>query len=228
MPVTSLWFGDSIVQGCCRTLASSPTMAEVASKALGWQAPHVEAFGGTGYLSTVLVYGVTRPAYPDKIGWFVVGASYRVVIIGGGNNDARAGFSPQAFRAAARSTFQQVRRALPNARLVVLGPYSSRGTGYTYQRMIEREEAARAGALFIDGIAEGWFRGEPDLTSNDEFCPSDRNLTYLGRPLIGGKTAGCFTGRPDLLSSDGFHPNDAGQAYLGARVAAHLRALNLL
>ena len=49
-----------------------------------------------------------------------MGASYRVVIIAGGNNDARASFSPAAFRAAVRVTLAQVKRALPEATLVVL------------------------------------------------------------------------------------------------------------
>ena len=90
-------------------------------EALGWLAPEVKGFGDTGYTTSG---GATRPSYVDNIGRYVVGASYRVVIIAGGNNDARASFSPTAFRAAVRSTSAQVRRAPPDATLVVLGPSS--------------------------------------------------------------------------------------------------------
>jgi lysophospholipase L1-like esterase len=178
--VTSLWFGDSIVQGCCRTAPSSLNMAQVASKSLGWQVPQVQGFPGTGYTTKATVKGVTRPAYADNIAQYVDDAHYRVVIVAGGNNDARKGFSPEDFRAAVRATLQHVRHALPDAKLVVVGPYSPDGTGYTDQRTIEREEAARAGALFIDGIAPGWFKGQSALLAKDGFSPNDAGQAYLG------------------------------------------------
>jgi lysophospholipase L1-like esterase len=155
-------------------------MAQVASKVLGWQVPQVRGFGGTGYTTRVSVAGVLRPAYPDNIGRYLSARSYRVVIVAGGNNDAHRGFSPAAFRAAVRSTLAQVKRAQPDARLVVLGPYSPNGSGYTQQRRIEAQEAARVGAPFIDGVAEGWFRARPDLLSKDGFHPNDAGQAYLG------------------------------------------------
>jgi lysophospholipase L1-like esterase len=139
-------------------------------EALGWLAPEVKGFGGRGYTTSS---GATRPRYVDNIGWYVVGASYRVVVIAGGNNDARASFSPTAFRAAVRSTSAHLRRAPPDATLVVLGPYSPSGVGYVGQRTIEREEAARIGVPFIDGVAQGWFKDRPDPISRDRFHPND-------------------------------------------------------
>jgi lysophospholipase L1-like esterase len=179
-PMTSLWFGDSIVAGCCRTESSARNMAQVASAALGWPTPQVHGFPGTGYTTSAKAEGKTARAYEDNIGQYVDGARYRVVIIAGGNNDARKGFSPGAFRAAVRSTFDHVRRALPDAKLVVLGPYSPSGTGYTIQRTIEREEAARVKASFVDGIDAGWFKGQSGLISKDGFSPNDAGQAYLG------------------------------------------------
>jgi lysophospholipase L1-like esterase len=181
VPVTSLWFGDSIVEGCCRSRPSSPNMAQMAAATLGWQAPQVQGFPGTGYVRTARVKGVTLPAYGAGISRYLAGARYRVVVIAGGNNDARGGpFSPVVFRAAVRSTLQQVKTALPAAKLVVVGPYSPDGTGYAAQRTIEREEASRVRATFIDSIAQGWLVGQPTLISKDGFSPNDAGQAYLG------------------------------------------------
>jgi lysophospholipase L1-like esterase len=179
-PVTSLWFGDSIVQGCCRTNPSSLNMAEMAAATLGWQKPQVQGFPGTGYVKTAKVKGVTLPAYDKNIGQYLAGSHYKVVIIAGGNNDAQGAFSPVAFRTAVRSTLQQVRTALPDARLVVVGPYSPNSTGFAPQRLIEREEAARAKATFIDGIAGGWFKGLSQVIAKDGYSPNDTGQAYLG------------------------------------------------
>jgi hypothetical protein len=75
---------------------------------------------------------------------------------------------------------QEVKRTLPDTELVVVGPYSPNGTGYAVQRTIEREEAARFKATFIDGIAQGWFVNQPQLIAKDGFSPNDDGQAYLG------------------------------------------------
>ncbi|MDP9435289.1 MAG: SGNH/GDSL hydrolase family protein [Actinomycetota bacterium] len=179
-PVTSLWFGDSIVEGCCRSAASSPRMAEVAARRLGWAQPVVVGAGGTGYLTSRTRDGIRVGPYPERIKAAVDGAYYDVVVVAGGNNDATRAFDPGKFEAAVRTVLQQVRSSLPEAHIVLLGPYSPTGQGYVEQRRIERAEAQRVGAAFIDQVAQGWMRGRPNLLHTDEFHPNDAGQTHLG------------------------------------------------
>jgi hypothetical protein len=155
-------------------------MAQTAAATLGWKEPQVRGFPGTGYVTASKINGVAQPAYRENIGQFLTGTHYRVVVVAGGNNDAVARFSPALFRAAVRSTLHQVRLSLPEAKLVVLGPYSPNGSGYAAQRIIEREEAKAVGAMFIDGVAQGWFLGQQSLISKDGFSPNDAGQAYLG------------------------------------------------
>ena len=179
-PVTSLWFGDSIVEGCCRSAAASPRMAEVAARRLGWAQPVVVGAGGTGYLTSRTRDGVRVGPYPERIKAAVDGAYYDVVVVAGGNNDATRAFDPAKFQAAVRTVLQQVRSSLPEAHIVLLGPYSPNGQGYVEQRRIERAEAQRAGAAFVDQVAQGWMRARPNLLHTDEFHPNDAGQTHLG------------------------------------------------
>ncbi len=179
-PVTSLWFGDSIVEGCCRSTSSVRSMAQEAASQLGWAEPQIAAGGGTGYLTARTLGDVRSASYPERIEAAVQSAYYDVVIVAGGNNDATASFDPVRFRSAVREVLAQVRANLPEAQMVVLGPYSPDGTGYDMQRTIEREEAARVGAAFIDGVALGWMRGRLDLLDGDGFHPNDAGHAHLG------------------------------------------------
>jgi lysophospholipase L1-like esterase len=179
-PVTSLWFGDSIVEGCCRSSDRIPTMAQVAARRLGWAPPQVAAAGGTGYITERNVNGVRSGSYVERIAAAVEGSYYDVVVVAGGNNDDTAAFDPNAFRRAVRTVLEQVRTSLPEAQLVVLGPYSPDSTGYRAQRAIEQEEAARVGAVFIDQVGQGWMRGRTELLDPDDFHPNDAGHAHLG------------------------------------------------
>jgi lysophospholipase L1-like esterase len=179
-PVTSLWFGDSIVEGCCRSSSGVPTMATVAAQRLGWAPPQIAAAGGTGYTTQRVLEGVRSGTYVERIAAAVEGSYYDVVVVAGGNNDDTAAFDPAQFRAAVRTVLDEVRTNLPEAQLVVLGPYSPDGTGYQAQRTIEQEEAARVGAVFVDQVAEGWMRGRRGLLNSDGFHPNDAGHAHLG------------------------------------------------
>ena len=179
-PVTSLWFGDSIVEGCCRSSDTVPAMAAVAARRLGWAPPQIAAAGGTGYTTQRVLDGVRSGTYVERIAAAVEGSYYDVVVVAGGNNDDTDAFDPARFRTAVRTVLQQVRTSLPDAELVVLGPYSPDGTGYAQQRAIEQQEAARLGAVFVDPVAEGWMRGGEALLTDDGFHPDDAGHAHLG------------------------------------------------
>jgi lysophospholipase L1-like esterase len=179
-PVTSLWFGDSIVEGCCRSSSKVPTMAQVAARRLGWAPPQIAAAGGTGYITQRNLNGVRSGSYVERIAAAVEGSYYDVVVVAGGNNDDTDAFDATAFRNAVRTVLDQVRTSLPKTRLVVLGPYSPDSTGYRAQRAILQEEAARAGAVFVDQVGQGWMRGRTGLLDPDGFHPNDAGHAHLG------------------------------------------------
>ena len=179
-PVTSLWFGDSIVEGCCRSSSTVPTMAAVAARRLGWALPQIAAAGGTGYTTQRNLDGVVSGTYVERIAPAVEGSYYDVVVVAGGNNDDNAAFDPVAFRTAVRTVLEQVRTSLPEAQLVVMGPYSPDGTGYRAQRAIQQEEAARVGAAWVDPVGQGWMRGRTRLLDPDGFHPNDAGHAHLG------------------------------------------------
>jgi lysophospholipase L1-like esterase len=179
-PVTSLWFGDSIIEGCCRTTPNVPTMAQVAASRLGWAPPQTAAAGGTGYVTARTLGGTRSGTYTERIAAAVEDSYYDVVVVAGGNNDATATFDPAAFRTAVRAVLRQVKTSLPDSTLVVLGPYSPDGTGYKEQRVIEAEEAARIGAVFVDPVGRQWMRGRKGLLDADGFHPNDAGHSHLG------------------------------------------------
>lgn len=183
--VKSLWFGDSIIEGCCRSRASSPTMAQVAAAELGWAQPEVVGVGGTGYLTARTSDGTRVGPYTERIEAAVSGASFDVVVIAGGNNDANEAFDPERFRAAVRSVLEQVTTRLPDAELVVLGPYSPTGRGYVAQRRVLYEEAVRSGARLVDQVARRWMAGREDLLDADGFHPNDAGQRHLGVQAAG-------------------------------------------
>lgn len=178
--VTSLWFGDSIIEGCCRTKRSSPSLSEVAASQLGWAEPQIVGAGGTGYVTSRTRDGVRVGPYTERIEAAVEGAYYDVVVIAGGNNDASPVFDREEFRTAVRSVLAQVRVSLPDAHIVVLGAYSPDGKGYVAQRIVQSEESLRIGATFIDQVARGWMRDRPELLHTDSFHPNDAGQYELG------------------------------------------------
>lgn len=179
-PVTSLWFGDSIVEGCCRSSSAVPAMAAVAARRLGWAPPQIAAAGGTGYTTQRNLAGVTSGTYVERIAAAVEGSYYDVVVVAGGNNDDTPAFDPEAFRTAVRTVLDQIKTSLPEAHLVVMGPYSPDGAGYRAQRAIQQEEAARVGAVWIDPVGQGWMRGQTGLLDPDGFHPNDAGHAHLG------------------------------------------------
>lgn len=179
-PVTSLWFGDGVTAGCCRSDPASAGMAEVAARRLGWAVPQVVGEAGTGFLTAAEADGVRTGPFPERIQAAVEDSYYDVVVVAGGNEDAGDGFDAGAFRAAVRTVLAQVRTSLPDAELVVLSAYSPDGRGLDELRGIQREESERVGAVFVDQVASGWMRGRPDLLHTDRFHPDDAGQVLLG------------------------------------------------
>ena len=111
-----------------------------------------------------------------------------LVVFFGSRNDEPA--DPQTFPALAAGTFQLARFGAPGAKLLVIGPpwpTASPPPAVLKIRDSLRDQAALAGAAFIDPITEGWFVGRPNLIGLDGFHPTDAGHAYLAEkiaPLI--------------------------------------------
>jgi lysophospholipase L1-like esterase len=100
---------------------------------MGWDS-WVSGVGGSGYLATG---GGSVVKFRDRLQADVIAHSPDVVVWAGGHNDG--GFSAAAVRAEARLCWEAVRSALPDARQIVVSPFSQFAT------ITAEREAIRAG-----------------------------------------------------------------------------------
>jgi hypothetical protein len=132
------------------------------------------AQSGTGY--TVAPQSGTKP-YPDRVEE-IVGQHPDVVIVEGSRNDKDAGRT----RTAAEDVFQRLRRGLPDAKVLVIGPiYSSETRQGTVAVNEAVKAAARAAGLpYLDPVADGWFTGPAhDHIGPDGVYPTEAGHRYL-------------------------------------------------
>lgn len=114
--------------------------------------------------------------------------SDKLVVFFGSRNDQPV--APQRVADLAGDTFRLARTVAPAAKLLVIGPpwpTASPPPAVLTIRDRLREQAAAAGALFVDPIAEGWFVGRPDLIGSDGVHPTDAGHAYMATriaPLI--------------------------------------------
>ena len=111
-----------------------------------------------------------------------------LIVFFGSRNDQPV--DPREFPALAAGTFQLARFAAPTAKVLVIGPpWPTAGPPPAVLKIRDslRDQAAVAGALFVDPIAEGWLVGRPDLIGQDGVHPTDAGHAYLAQkiaPLI--------------------------------------------
>ena len=123
---------------------------------LGW--PY-EVFpgGGTGYLGGVEPFA----GRVDRL----IASDPDIVVVQGSSNDYQ--FSGPEIEAAADDVYARIRAGLPDAKIVVVGVINSPDSPpdlMDVSRAAVSAAAARAGALWVDGNAEGW------LTIPDDFA----------------------------------------------------------
>ena len=147
----------------------------------------VDGESGSGYL--------TAPAgtrtYPQRAASIPAGTAADLVIVQGGSNDDEADLT--ALPAAVDATVAHLRRALPHAAIVLLGPGPDPWPVTGVQRKVDEiivTEAHRLHVRAISPLQEGWF------TAADV---------------------------DDIIDPVTHHPTAAGDEILGARLAADLR-----
>jgi lysophospholipase L1-like esterase len=161
-------------------------------------APAPSAF--TGYVTDGPVEFPERAPFPDRVP-AVIAAEPDVVLVAGGINDTDRAYSEDRLRTAITGTLSGLQQGLPEAQIVVVGPWWP--TGYPTESAeqvddIVTEVAASLDLPVVSPIDQGWITGTAD-----------------------GVEPG---NRAEFIGPDGAHPSQAGHDYLADRLYEWLRA----
>lgn len=179
------------------------------ARAMGWRRILNGSVGGTGYLNNG---GAGKATYRGRLAADIIARSPDIVIVAGGYNDST--FADAAIQTEAGLLFDAIRAGLPQATLVVVGPWTNKGTPtaklLTIRDAVYAAQQGKAHA-WIDPIGgpqpyagtvsphtdTGWVRGSGDTS----------HLTGIG-------TADLY-----VQGVDGVHPTAVGQDWLGRYIA---------
>lgn len=183
------FLGDSLTVG----VGAPPGrgLAPVTAELLGWPTALVDGVSGSGFLAP----GAGRPL-TDRVG-DVIDAAPDVVVVAAGTNDAGRGYPPADVGAAASQVLRELRAGLPDATLVVLGPFP------TSADAVEADDPVR------DAVRDA------AQTEGAEFVDARELLASPGVDLERWD---------DYISGDGLHPNERGYALLADALAERVRS----
>jgi hypothetical protein len=161
--------GDSYSEGTTQGGLEDSNWTEIVARARSWHLANVSV-GGTGY-----VYSTPpkRPFESEQLPSAVRVKPYALIVEGSRNDGSSP---PEQVHEAAEGMFRSVKALAPNTRLIVVGPIWSNDTvprGVTDVRYAVRDAALKAGAVWIDPIAEGWFERPAGLIAEDGVHPTD-------------------------------------------------------
>ncbi|AIW03326.1 hypothetical protein CPT_Mater169 [Bacillus phage Mater] len=204
----AVFIGDSFTEG---SNAKDKTKAypQLVSDMLGYECIN-SGVGGTGYLKPL----DGRVKFRDRIQHDVIDVNPDIVFIAGGINDTS--FTVDAIKAEADLLYKQLKTALPNAKIVVIGNWFPKNPG-DYQLNLTKalKEAALANGLpYIDVLQGDTYKGTGDKVTFN-----------TGAWVTGtGNAAGFkYDGNADLFtSSDTTHPTQAGHYYLAKMLAVEI------
>lgn len=172
--------GDSYAAGHGLGKASD-SFAHVLAQQACWTL-YNNAQSGTGYVSAAHhVHGYR--AYPDRVDDLVAHHPL-VVVIQGSDNDIYV--PTDAIVAGARTTYSRLHRALPQARIVAVGPVTVPGTQtalLTHVRDALVGATAESNVDFVDPIALQWLPDEK-LFMTDREHPTMRGHQELANDIL--------------------------------------------
>jgi len=148
------YLGDSYTTGWSGAGIGKRGWPAIVSASFGWKTVN-RAVAGTGFVNP----GWTGQRIRSRV-TAVLKAQPGIVFVAGGHNDNR--FGSRATGKAADAVLRRLRRELPDAVIVVIGPIWANGSPPAAIRGIRtelRRQAAAIGAVFVDPIREGWFSG---------------------------------------------------------------------
>jgi lysophospholipase L1-like esterase len=176
-PVRAVFLGDSYTVGVG---AAGPTYAERVADRLGWIRIDA-AQSGTGYVADG--GGGDRSPFADRVD-DVAAADPDVVVVQGSVNDV--GADPADVGAAATALYADLAAAVPDARVVVLGPPEAPGVPRDAVGAVRDALAGAAGVAgltFADPIAGGWLTPPGDSYA-DALHPDDEGHAALADGLV--------------------------------------------
>lgn len=181
----AVFIGDSYTAGFG---ASGPKLswASMVAEDEGWKAVNLGR-GGTGYLTTSGLNGCGKdycPNYQEMVA-DAVKAGPDVVIVAGGQNDFTA-FSqdPAAVRAAIQATFTALRKGLPDARIVAVGPSipaatAAGPTAMSFETAV-KEASAQVGGSHISLL-------DPPVFTDAMILPDGAHVDDAGHAAIANR-----------------------------------------
>jgi lysophospholipase L1-like esterase len=178
--VRAVILGDSFTTGWNGAGMGRAGWLAIASRELGWRSRNL-AVAGTGFVNP----GWTGQPVRTRIG-VAVSARPWVVVLAAGHNDGRYGARTSGRAAAA--VIERLRRELPDALLVVVGPIWHTGSppaSILGLRDRVRREAASVGAVFVDPIRDRWFAGAAHrYIGADGLHPTDAGHRHMARLFL--------------------------------------------
>lgn len=185
--------GDSVTQGQNNDAANADVWTTYLSGLLGWDIWE-SGQGGTGWLNPGVYPGFAK--FRDRLPTHVTPWGPDVVFFAGGLNDQDASAYPSAARRAeVTATLAAARAALPNALLVVVGPfYGSDG-----QAAVDAVHADLSATAVGDRVL---------------FIPTQGVMTGTGYGGTGPSSV--------YTTNDGVHPTRAGHERWARHIAARL------
>ena len=175
--------GDSIAAGTSIGGAGGQGFPRMIAERAGWRWG-TTAVGGTGY--------VAHPAgtlpYDSQVD-AMVAAHPTVLVVEGSQNDLHS--DARAVGPAATALYARLRAALPQTRIVVVGPVASNSAQAAALAEVDAATAAAArsaGLPYVDAIGEGWFTdAQASLIGVDHIHPTwaghERIADLLGADL---------------------------------------------
>jgi lysophospholipase L1-like esterase len=174
------FIGDSITAGYG---ASSEPMrwTSLVSQKMGW-IEHNFGRGGTGYLATSSREGCGLDFCPNYLGMLddVASSDPDIVVVAGGGNDMPEFMSNSGpVSRAITDTFNQLRKRLPNARIIAVGPFARDVTSSVIAFDLVVQDAARAiGGEYVSLIAPN------PVVQEDMFLADGAHLNDSGYAAI--------------------------------------------
>lgn len=197
-PVHAAFLGDSYTFGVGATVPTDG-YAYLVSRAENWTS-RVVGLPGSGYVRVAIRDDKNIAAGLPS----VIAARPQVVIVASGHNDAMPHVAYKQTEAAALKDLGELRAALPDAKIVVVGPIWLNGypdAKALYVRdAIHMAQERIPGTLWIDPIAQHWFTGSWSQRTGDDAT---------------------------MINYAAGHPNDLGYRHIAKLLEADLRALGV-
>jgi lysophospholipase L1-like esterase len=183
---TAAFLGDSYTVGRGATDAATQGWAPLVAAAEGWVLRN-DGVSGTGYGTRGELPGATT--YLERVAG-IAAQHPDVVVVSGGYNDLR--LRDRAWsNSAVERVYVALRRALPHARIIAVGPFWPGAAGDARLTALDRRvqaAAARVGAQYLTALQPNPI-ASPGMVSVDGVHPNDAGHAALAAAVVRQLTA---------------------------------------